>query len=92
MVQWKFFEVFDNAQVGKEMLDQIFVLRKLVTDTCNEITRRAHVVRCSAARLPLDLEQPASRKKTTAWWLDELEKASVGCSPIKNLKVGIRYI
>jgi len=38
--------------------------RKLVTDTCNEITR----------------------KKTTAWWLDELEKASVGCSPIKNLK------
>eukprot|EP00435_Cladocopium_sp_Y103_P045765 s3551_g13.t1 len=26
------------------------------------------------------------RKKPVAWWLDELEKASVGCSPIKNLK------
>mmetsp|Transcript_80337 Transcript_80337/g.126839 ORF Transcript_80337/g.126839 Transcript_80337/m.126839 type:complete len:450 (+) Transcript_80337:2-1351(+) len=38
--------------------------RKLVTDTCNDITR----------------------KKPVAWWLDELEKASVGCSPIKNLE------
>ena len=39
-------------------------VRKVVTDTCNEITRQ----------------------KPVSWWLEELEKASVGCSPIKNLK------
>ena len=42
-------------------------LRKLVTDTCNDITK----------------------KKPVAWWLEELEKASVGCSPIKNLKAAL---
>jgi len=38
--------------------------RKLVTDTCNAITR----------------------KQTVEWWLRELEGASIGCSPIKNLE------
>ncbi|CAE7470485.1 unnamed protein product, partial [Symbiodinium necroappetens] len=38
--------------------------RKLVTDTCNAITR----------------------KKPVEWWLRELESASIGCSPIKNLQ------
>eukprot|EP00439_Symbiodinium_sp_Y106_P012117 s7589_g1.t2 len=38
--------------------------RKLVTDTCNAITRT----------------------KPVEWWLRELESASIGCSPIKNLQ------
>lgn len=43
-------------------------------------------------RLPMSfpwvspMETPSCRKKPVAWWLEELEKASVGCSPIKNLK------